>query len=69
MTVEEDLYDLLVVEVKTYKQSGKVTLTQVGLNNKVLNTVEIFDINKKIHPAATIIFGTDSGGPQFDEPC
>ena len=58
----------MVVEVNTAKYSGKVTLTQVVLTKKVLNTAVILDINNNITPAATIILVTDADGPPFGEP-
>ena len=66
LTVEEDLYDFLVVEVNTDKQSGKFTLNQGGFTNKVLKTVGILYSNKKITPAATMPLVTDAHGPPFD---
>ena len=51
LIVEEGEYDLLVVEVKTDKKSGKVTLTQVRLIKKVLNTVVMLGIYMNITPA------------------
>ena len=46
MTVEEDMYTFLVVEVKTDKHSGKITMTQGVLMNKLINTVGMLDSNK-----------------------
>ena len=51
LTVEEDVYALLGVEVNIDNQSGKVTMAQGGLNKKVMNTVGMIDSNKKTHPA------------------
>ena len=62
------MYDFLLVEVSTDKNSVKVTLTQVGLTKKVLKTVGMLDVNNNINPAATITLGTDADGPPFDEP-
>ena len=67
LTVEQDVYDFLGVEVNTDKQSGKVALTQWGLTKKVLNTVGILDSNKKITPATTIPLATYADGHIFDD--
>ena len=68
LTVEEDVYDFFGVEVKTYNQSGKVTLTQGGLTQKLLKTLGMLYIKKKITLAGTIPLGTYAGGIPFDEP-
>ena len=54
LTVDEDVYDFLGVEVKADNQSVKVTPNQRGLTNKVSKTVRMLDINKNITPEATI---------------
>ena len=46
-TFENNVYALFVVEVKTDKQSGKVTLNQGWLTNKVMNKVVILDSNRQ----------------------
>ena len=51
LTVEEDVYALLGVEVNIDNQSVKVTMAQEGLNKNVMNTVGMIDSNKKTHPA------------------
>ena len=61
------MYAFLVVGVNTYKKSGKVTLNQVGLTNKVLKTLGILDGNKKTAPAETMPLVTDADEPPFDE--
>ena len=61
------MHDFLVVEVKTYKQSGKVSLTQVGLTKKVLNIVRILYSNNNTTPSATMSLVKDSDGNPFDE--
>ena len=53
------MYDLLGVIFNTDNQSGKVTLNQGWLTNKVLKTVVMLDSNKKITPEATITLVTD----------
>ena len=68
LTVEEDVYALLEVEVRTDNNSGKVTLNCGGLIKKVLKLVVMLDGNKKITPAATISLETDADGTTFDEP-
>ena len=66
MTVEDDVYAFLVVEVNTDKQSGKFTLNQGGFTKKVTKTVGMLDSNKKINPAEKMPLGTESYGPPFD---
>ena len=66
LTVEYYVYSLLGFEVKTDKQSGNVTLTQIGLTKKFQNTVVMLDINKNITPAATMTLETYDDGPPFD---
>ena len=44
---ENNVYALFVVEVKTDNQSGKVTLNQGWLTNKVMNKVVILDSNRQ----------------------
>ena len=73
LTLEEDMYALLEVEVNTCKQSENVTLTQGGLTKKVMNTVGVLYSIKKTTPSETISLGTDAyvppfDGPPFDEP-
>ena len=68
LNVEYDVYAFLVVEVKTDKQSGKVTLTQIGLTKKVLKIVGMLDSNSTTTPEATIPLGTDSDVTPFNEP-
>ena len=53
--LNKDVYALLGVEFKTDKNSGKVTLTQRGLTKKSIITVGMFDINKNITPAETML--------------
>ena len=67
LTVEEDVYDFLGVEVKTDNQSGKVTLTGGGLTKKVLKIVGILDSNDNTTPSETMPLGTYADGPTFDE--
>ena len=69
MTVEDDVYDFLVVEVNTDKQSGKVTLTQLGLTKKVLKIVGMLDSNNTTPPEATIPLGKDADVTPFNETC
>ena len=59
------MYDLLGVEVKTGKRSGKVTLTQGGLTNKLLKKLVILDINKKTTLTATMPLVIYSYGNTF----
>ena len=66
LIVEDDVYTLLGAEVKTDKQSCKVTLTQGGLTKKLPKTVGMLYSNKKITPEATMPLGTDAAGPPFD---
>ena len=54
LTVEEDVFELLEVEVKTDKKSGKVTLTQGGLTKKVIKTLGIFYSNNNTTTAETM---------------
>ena len=51
MNVEEDVYDLWLVEVNTDKQTGELALIQGGLTKKVLKTVVMLYINNNITPA------------------
>ena len=55
-------------EFKTDKKSIKVTLTQVGVTNKVLNKVVVLDISNKITPVAKMILVTDADESSFDKP-
>ena len=66
LTVEEEVYYFLGVEVKTDKKSGELTLTQGGLTKKVLKTVGMLDSYNNITPTATMSLGTDNDGPPFD---
>ena len=50
LTVGQDVYAFLGVEVKTDNQSVKVIMTQGGLTKKFLKTVGMLDINNKITP-------------------
>ena len=68
MTVEEDVYDLWLVEVHTDKQSGKFALIQGGLTKKVLKTVGMLYNNNNNTPATTITLGKYADGPPLDEP-
>ena len=68
LTVEEDVYDLLWVEVYNDNNSVKVTLTQGGFTKKVLKKVWMLDSNKKITPEAKNTLGTETDGIPFDEP-
>ena len=68
MTVEEDVYDLWLVEVNTDKQTGELALIQGGLTKKVLKTVVMLYINNNITPATTMTLGKDADGPPLDEP-
>ena len=68
LNVEGDVCAFLGVVDNTNKQSGKVTLTQGGLNKKVLKKVGILDSNKKINPSTTIPLKIDNDRHIFDEP-
>ena len=68
LNVEEYMYDLLGVDVKNDNKSGKVTLTQEGLTNKMLITVGMLYVNKKTNPEATMPLVTDADRPPFDGP-
>ena len=50
LTVQEDVQDFLRVEVKTDKNSGKVTLTKGGLKRKLIKTVGMLNINNNTTP-------------------
>ena len=68
LMVGADVYNLLVFEVKTDKQSCKVTLTQGGFNKKFLKTVEMLENNNKATPGATMSLVKDNDGTPFDKP-
>ena len=68
MTVEENVYDFLGVEVKTDNKSDKVTLTQGRFTKKFLKTPRMLESNKKITPSEKIPLGIDAYGPSFGKP-
>ena len=53
LTDQDDANGLLGVKIKTDKNSGKVTLTQGGLDKKVPKILGTLDSNKKISPSST----------------
>jgi hypothetical protein len=54
LAVDYKVYTFLGVEVKTYKETGRVTLTQSGLIRKALGPTGMKDSNQKHTPAATM---------------
>ena len=68
LNIEDYVYDLLGVKVKTNKHPCKVTLTHGGFTKKVMKTVVSLDSNKKITPEEKMPLGIDSDRTLFDEP-
>jgi hypothetical protein len=68
LTVEDDVYAFLGVEVKFDSSAGTVTLTQTGLINKIIHALGLDDANAKATPAESDPLGpgTDNDDP-FDE--
>jgi hypothetical protein len=67
LTMEDDVYAFLEVEVKTSKETGRVTLNQSGLTRKVLRSTGMQDSNRKHTPANTMPLGTDADRELFHE--
>jgi uncharacterized membrane protein len=67
LKVENDVYAFLGLEVKTSKDTGRVTLTQSGLTRKVLRATGMQDSNRKHTPATPIPLGTYADRGVFHE--
>ena len=67
MTVEEDVYTVLEVQVRTDNQSSNVTLNQGGLTKKLMTIVGMLGCNKKTNLVSTMTSGTDADILTFDE--
>jgi len=67
LTVEEDVYPFLGVEIKTNNETSEITLTQTGLIDKVLKVTGLQDSNHKHTPASTVPLGTDANGTSMQE--
>jgi hypothetical protein len=67
LTEEEDVFAFLGVEVKKDVDSGKVTLIQKGLIQKLIKYCEMEDCNYKSTPAGSVPLSHDIHGEPFDE--
>ena len=67
LTKEEDLFHFLGVDITQNEKTGKVTLKQLGLINKILKHVDMEDCNTKETPAMKTPLCTDAGGEPFNE--
>ena len=65
MTVEDDIYAFLGVEVNS--EGDSIALTQKRLKDKLLKTCGMSDCNSKATPASSTPFGTDAKGPKYDK--
>jgi hypothetical protein len=65
LTIEEDVYAFLGIEVKFDSDSGTVTLTQTGLLKKIISLCSLEDLNSKGTPADSSPLGpgTDADLP------
>ena len=66
LEVEEDVYAFLGVEV-TKDEHGKVTLKQLGLIQKVLDTTGMLDARLQETPANVTLLGTEAHGTECKE--
>ena len=67
LTVEkEDAYAFLGVDVKPNDKGG-YTMSQSGLAQKIINTMNMKNCNKKATPAGAAPLGADEDKPWFDE--
>ena len=68
LTVEDDVYAFLGVEVKTDSKEGVIKLNQKGLIEKVIKATGLQDANGKSTPASSSSpLGTDGDGISHDE--
>ena len=67
LTKEENLFHFLGVDITQNEKTGKVTLKQLGLINKILKYVDMEDCNTKETPAMKTPLCTDAGGEPFNE--
>ena len=61
-TKDDDVFAFLGVSMKANRQTGKLTLTQQGLIDKILQVTGMQDCNTKGTPCGTNPLGTDTNG-------
>ncbi len=67
LTIEDDVYAFLGVELNRNEATGEVELRQKGLIEKILKTCGMQDCNKKATPCNKEPLGTDANGPRCQE--
>ena len=58
---ESDAAGFLGVDITRHEEDGRITLTQVGLANKIIHAMGLDDANPKMTPAPKEPLGRDSG--------
>jgi histone deacetylase 1/2 len=66
LTVEDDVFSFLGVQVTKNTETNEVELLQTGLIDKVLRLCKMTDCNAKETPAMTTPLGTDADGFKWD---
>ena len=64
---EDDVAGFLGLQIERDKQRGKITLTQTGLIDRILECMLMQDSNIKYTPADKLPVGKDEHGPPYIE--